>query len=329
MNPQDDPVGFISLWWSCFTDLSSQGCPVQREWAHKYRYLTDQARKRPGPTSEILVQGLRRWPSPPRGFEGLQHGQTLHDSIPSPWHTHPWTGTPLQDAPVTIALWRMATWSWVHETGRFRSEHLRQWIACLWPEISWDALLDWVRTPGITDLGIHDSATEDDGALHDAHPWRTCFRDTYCHVHIQTKMPVESWARHPPPSSFRRWQEYALRSAAGGLLSEAWSDFFYSTNFIATNSRLVYYTDDPRPDSSTPGAPLAWTTWTQVLVAHIVQRGDPHNGSSGTSRHLLNRYALPWPARPSRASDSIGHSSAPSPPPAWMGASGSRAARSP
>ena len=198
VTPQEDPVGFLSMWWSCFTQLSSQGCPAQREWAHKYRCLTDQARKRSGPTSEILVQGLRRWPRPPRGLEGLQHEETLYDSIPSPWHTHPWSGEPLRDAPTPIGLWRMATWSWVHTTGRFRSEHLRQWTACLWPEISWDALLDWVRAPGITDLGTYGTASGSDGGLRGGRIWRTRFRDTYCHVHLQTNVPVESWARHPP-----------------------------------------------------------------------------------------------------------------------------------
>ncbi len=78
-----------------------------------------------------------------------------------------------------------------------------------------------------------------------------------------------------PPSSFRRWQEFALRSAAGGLLAETWSEFFFNAAFAATNSRLVYFAEDQREDDPLPGTPLSWITWTQVLVAHVLQRGPP------------------------------------------------------
>jgi hypothetical protein len=251
VNPQSDPVGFLSLWWACFTDLRTLGHFPRRDWAYKCRCLMDRARGSPGPTSEILIQGLHRWPRPPRGLEGLQHDQSLHDCIPSPWQTHPWTGTPLRDAPVPIALWRLATWRWIHETGRFRSEQLRQWTACLWPWLPWDALLGWVRTPGFASLETQGPTLEDDRAQRADRPWRPCFRDTYCYVHLQNEMPIESWARHPPPAPSDAGRSLPFAQPLGASWPKHGATFF-----PALPSRLPIAAWFTLPKTNVPAVPL-------------------------------------------------------------------------
>ena len=83
---------------------------------------------------------------------------------------------------------------------------------------------------------------------------------------------MDSWARHPPPSFFRRWQEYTLRLAAGGLLIETWSSFFPAISTAAPNSRLVSYVEGRSDDVNPHDPPLSWITWTQILAARSEER---------------------------------------------------------
>ena len=277
---QTDPTGFLSVWWSVFTGLRTLDPQYPRVWAYKCNHLTDAALENPGPSDDMLFRGVQQWSKPPRGLEGLQRGHFPNNCIPSPWPSHPWTGLALRDAPTPVALWRLASWQYIHETGRFRSEHLRWWTNYLWPNISWENLLDWVRAPGRTYLFIGPpwrsqsstgSMTVDSGPRNQ----RSWIGTPNGRFRIRGDTPMEVWATHPPPSYFRRWQEYALRLAAGGLLVETWSQFLPALSTAAPASRLVYHEEGWEEDGLSRSPNLAWLTWTQVLAAHVVRRGPP------------------------------------------------------
>ncbi len=288
-----DPVGFLSVWWSIYTGLRDPEPTSTLEWDRKCHHLSDLARRGDGPSADMLRWGIRKWTKLPRGLEGLQQGQTPNDSIPSPWPTHPWNGASIRDAPLQIALWRFATWPYLHETGRFKSEHLQWWFTHLWPQLPWETLLAWVRS-GVTSALPPPPMAHTRGTLgrdpDERGPWPMAATDRF---RILGDAPLHGWASHPPPSFYRRWQEYTLRMAAGGLLTETWSEYFPAVRAVAPNSRLVYHVEGSH-EMPFRDPPLPWLTWTQILAEHLTHRGPP----DWVTRHLPPspgnvRYAPP------------------------------------
>ena len=117
-----------------------------------------------------------------------------------------------------------------------------------------------------------------DRDLDERGPWPM---ETTNRFRILGDTPLNAWDTHPPPSFFRRWQEYILRMAAGGFLAETWSEYFTTVSTAAPYSRLVYYVESSH-EVSLRDPPLAWLTWTQVLADHLIPRGPP----DWVTRHL-------------------------------------------